>query len=86
MFWNENEKTGYRHISVEYNNRVLMSIASYNVSGVWESKVIPMGFSFNQDEIQEFSNMFTVLPELMKFLCKEELTFEEINDYLLKIQ
>ena len=86
LFWNENESTGYRHVSVEYNDRVLMAVTSHNVSGSWAAQVIPMGFSFKQDEVQAFSDMFTVLPELMDFMCTESLTFEEMQEFLLTIQ
>lgn len=86
MFWDQNEGTGYRHVSVEYNDRVLLSVTAHNVSGAWQAQVIPMGFSFNLDEIQAFSDMFSVLPGLMEFLCKESMTVEEIQEYLLTIQ
>lgn len=86
MFWDENESTGYRHVSVEYNDRVLMAVTSYKVMGVWGAQVIPMGFSFKQDEVQAFSDMFSVLPKLMEFLCTDSLTFEEMQEFLLTIQ
>lgn len=86
MFWDENESTGYRHVSVEYKDRVLMAVTAHNVSGTWGAHVIPMGFSFAQDEVQAFSDMFSVLPGLMEFMCTESLTFEEMQEYLLTIQ
>lgn len=86
MFWDENESTGYRHVSVEYNDRVLMAVTAHNVSGTWSAQVIPMGFSFSQNEIQAFSDMFLVLPGLMEFMCKENLTIEQIQEFLLTVQ
>ena len=85
MFWDQNEITGYRHVSVEYNDRVLMAVTSHNVSGTWSAQVIPMGFSFNHSEIQAFSDLFSVLPGLMEFLCQESLTVEEIQEFLLTL-
>lgn len=86
MFWDENESTGYRHISVEHNDRVLMAVTSYKTSGEWLSQVIPMGFSFKQDEVQAFSAMFAVLPGLMEFLCTDALTVDEMQNFLDSIQ
>lgn len=85
MFWDQNEITGYRHVSVEYNGRVLMAVTAHNVSGKWDAQVIPMGFSFKHNEIQAFSDMFSVLPGLMDFLCQESVTVEEIQEFLLTL-
>ena len=86
MFWDDNERSGYRHISVEYNERVLLAVVSHRTDGVWKSSVVPMGFNFFHDEVQQFANMFSVLPEFMKFLIKDELSFEDIQTYILTIQ
>ncbi|AQW88590.1 hypothetical protein pEaSNUABM50_00063 [Erwinia phage pEa_SNUABM_50] len=86
MFWDENESTGYRHVSVEYNGRVLMAVTAHNVSKVWSSRIIPMGFSFELDEVEAFSGLFEVLPSLMKFMCTESLSSEEMQNFLLTIQ
>jgi len=82
MFWNENESTGYRHVSVEYNDRILMAVTAHNVSNAWQAQVVPMGFSFQQNEVQAFSDMFSVLPKLMQFLCTENLSIEEVQKFL----
>ena len=86
MFWYENESTGYRHVSVQYEDRILMAVTAHNVSGKWNAQVIPMGFSFSQDEVVAFSGLFSVLPALMEFMCSEQLTFEEMQDFLLTLQ
>ncbi len=86
MFWDENESTGYRHISVEYNDRVLMVVTAHRISGEWMTQVVPMGFSFNKDEVQTFSEMFSVLPGLMEFLCTESLTIDEMQNFLDSIE
>lgn len=86
MFWEENEQTGYRHVSVEYGERVIMAVVSHRIEGVWNSSVIPMGFSFTQSEISSFAKLFSVLPELMAFLCTNEIKIEEIQLFLLTIQ
>lgn len=86
MFWDANESTGYRHVSVEYNDRVLMAVTSYKTLNVWQSKVIPMGFSFSIGEIEVFAKMFSVLPDLLKFMCADSITFEEMQEFLLTLQ
>lgn len=86
MFWEENEQGGYRHVLVEYSDRVLMVVVSHRTDGVWRSSVVPMGFTFNQSEIESFARMFAVLPELMAFLCTDEIKIEEIQHFLLTIQ
>lgn len=86
MFWDENESTGYRHISVEHNDRVLMVVTAHRISGEWMTQVVPMGFSFKQDEVQTFSEMFAVLPCLMEFLCTESLTIDEMQNFLDSIE
>ncbi len=86
MFWDENERTGYRHVSVEYNDRILMAVTACRSSNEWQSQVIPMGFSFQHNEIQAFSELFSVLPGLMTFLSAPSLTFEEVEQYLLTLQ
>jgi hypothetical protein len=86
MFWDQNESTGYRHVDVQYNDRILMAVTAHRTSGEWKSLVIPMGFSFEQNEVQAFSDMFSVLPNLMGFMCTDALTVEEMQNYLLTIQ
>lgn len=86
MFWDQNESTGYRHVSVVYEDRKLMAVTAHKTLGEWKSLVVPMGFSFELSEVQAFSDMFSVLPELMKFMCSETLTVQEMQDYLLTIQ
>lgn len=85
MFWDQNESTGYRHISVEYKDRILMAVTAYKTFGEWDTQVIPMGFTFKQDEIQAFSDLFAVLPKLMDFLKTDSITIEEMQNYLLTL-
>lgn len=86
LFWDTNESTGYRHVSIEYNNRTLMAVTAHNVSGTWTSRVIPMGFSFELDEVQAVSRVFESLPSLMTFMCSTNLSVEDIQNFLLTIQ
>lgn len=86
MFWEDNEQGGYRHISLEYDDRVLLVIVSHRTDGVWDSSVVPMGFNFNRDEVSKFASAFSVLPELMEFLVKDVIKFEEIQAFILTIQ
>lgn len=85
MFWSINESTGYRHIDVIYNGRIIMAVVSHRTSSVWTASVIPMGFSFTLDEIQGFSDAFTVLPVLMEFLQTDEISEQEMQNYLLTL-
>jgi hypothetical protein len=82
MFWEENERTGYRHVSVEYDDRVLMAVTAHREAGEWSTQVIPMGFSFSYNEVQTFSFIFSVLPGVMDFLCTDTLNADEVQNYL----
>lgn len=82
MFWDENESTGYRHISVEQNDRVLMVVTSHKIDGEWMTQIIPMGFSFNHDDVKMLSDIFSVLDGLMNFLCTDSLTADEMQNFL----
>lgn len=86
MFWDQNDSTGFRHISVEYNERCLMAITAHMHNSIWESKVIPMGFTFSKLEIEEFSKMFLDLPKIMDKLCSDKLTHEEITNFISSLQ
>lgn len=86
IFWEENEKAGYRHISVEHNERVLITVVSHRTDGVWNSTAVPMGFSFTKDEIIIFTEIISVLPNLMTFLCTDEISTDEIQQYLLTLK
>jgi hypothetical protein len=59
-----------------------MAVTAHRTSNEWMAQVIPMGFSFKHDEVQAFSDMFSVLPGLMEFLCTDSLNADEVQIFL----
>lgn len=86
MFWDMNESTGLRHITLEHDGRVLFVVSSHRTGTEWNASALPMGYKMYMNEVLEFSAAFRVLPELMARLEEPDLSLQEIQDYLLTIQ
>lgn len=84
VLWSENEKTGYRHVGVMSEGTKIFVVASHKLYGVWESKVIPMGYSYTKKEMSDLAYLFNgFMIELMDFLERdEEITHDDILEFL----
>ncbi|WNV47198.1 hypothetical protein ENKO_089 [Klebsiella phage fENko-Kae01] len=81
--WAENEKTGYRHVSVMNGSVKIFACISNKTMGKWESKVVPMGYTYSKFEVQELAELFSDLDDLMQYLERdEETTHDNILEFL----
>lgn len=85
LFWDMNEQTGYRHITLENNGDVLFVVAANKYDNKWTASAVPMGFRMSIEQAVEFSGAFKVLPDLMTFLERDEISVDEIQNYLLTL-
>lgn len=82
MFWEMNEKTGLRHLTLEHDGRVLFVVAANLHTNGWKASTLPMGYKMTYEEVLEFSSTFEVLPELMKFLERPDITLADVQEYI----
>lgn len=83
--WDENERTGYRHVAVCYNGNNILSIVANKTLGEWGTQVIPMGYSYKMDDIEFLAKLYKKLPYLMLFMERNSsMTYEEMNTFILE--
>lgn len=83
VHWDENESTGYRHVTVSYKGNNVMSVLAHYQNNSWQGSIVPMGYSYNSHEVQEFIEFFNVLPNLIKYLETDSvLTADMVNDFI----
>lgn len=83
VVWDEAERTGFRNVTVSYNGKNVMAVLSHFQSGSWSSSIVPMGYSYSTEEVQEFIELFKVLPALMKLLETDSvLTADEVQVFI----
>lgn len=68
IHWDENERTGYRHVSVSIDGVNHFAVAAHHFDSVWTAKAYPMGYSYDSDAVQDLVDFMLVLPKVMKFL------------------
>lgn len=86
MFWEQNQSTGQRIISIQYNSKIIFHVSSTNFSDkYWTSRVVPAGYSFSLTETIICGKVFEVLPGIMELLQKKDLTLEELQKYLFDL-
>lgn len=83
MFWDMNESTGLRHVTIENDGRVLFVVTANREGTTWTSSLIPMGFKMYLDEVYSYTPVLTKFTDLMEKLEKPDLTLEEIQEFLL---
>ncbi|UYL05345.1 hypothetical protein DIDNDMLP_00360 [Klebsiella phage KP13-7] len=86
LHWDNNEKTGFRQISVTYEGKQIISIISNKTLGIWGSRIVPLGFSYNKDEVQMLSTLYKNIECIMNFLEQDiVLNQDAVLDFLENI-
>lgn len=87
IIWEENESTGKRHVDIVNGDngvKLIAIISNKSKNASWESKIIPMGYSFDKDEVLALSyEMGGFVSDLMKYLeSTTEITYEDILSFI----
>lgn len=86
IIWDENERTGKRHVDlINTDNGVkLIAIISHRNKAEWEARIIPMGYSFSDDDVRSlWPELSGFVLELMKYLeTNTEITYEDILSFI----
>lgn len=86
LHWDDNERTGFRKISVLYNSNNVLNIIANKTLGTWKTQVIPMGFTYTKEEIQFLAELYKTIPFIMNFLEQDSvLIHDEVLDFLENI-
>lgn len=82
VHWADNEATGYRHVGV-FNGAVkIFACISNETMGEWKSSLIPMGYSYSKNEVHALAELFSRINELMKYLEIDDMSHDDIVNYL----
>lgn len=83
LHWDDNERTGYRQISVLHNDRQIISIIANKTLGVWGSQIVPMGYSYNKEQVQILSTLYKNVEYIMNFIEQDSvLTHDAVLEFL----
>lgn len=85
--WEINEPSGFRRVGVAYKGNNIMSVISNKVLGEWKAQVVPMGFTYDVEEIEVLASLYPKLPYMMQFLERDvDMTHDEMLEFISNIQ
>lgn len=83
VLWDDAEKTGHRHVTVSFDSKNVMAVVGNFYNNKWSTMIVPMGYSYDKEDVQYFIDFFKVLPNLMTFLESDTvLTADEVQKYI----
>ena len=86
LHWEQNENSGYRNVQVLYKGNNILSIVANKTLGTWTTQAVPMGYSYQLDEINFLAELYKHIPYVMNYLISDDkLTHEDIVNFLENI-
>lgn len=78
LHWDESERQGYRHVTVEMNGNNVLYVVSHRTDGKWCSVIIPAGFKQTAQDVVVLKNFYNKVDILMKYL-ESDITINSID-------
>lgn len=86
LHWDENEKTGFRKISVLYKSNNVLNIIANKTNNQWMTQVVPMGYSYTKDEVEFLAELYKIIVPIMDFLEQDiVIVHSDVLDFLESI-
>ena len=83
VLWEQNENAGFRSIHVEFKGNTVVAIIANKTLGKWTAQVVPMGFSYNADEVAFLAELYSQIPFIINvFEQNEHLAHEDVLKFL----
>lgn len=84
--WEEAEKTGFRNVKVSHSNKNIFSIIANKQFGEWKVQCIPMGYSFDLDDVIVLEKVLSITPAIMDYISRDcEYTSDEVQETLNRL-